>query len=153
SSPGNLALFSAVLFGLIGVEMSAVHAEEVKNPQRDYPRAILYSTILILATLVLGSLAIVIVVPNQQLSVVSGLIDAYAIFFSNYHLEWMIKLIAILIVLGGLSAVSAWIIGPTKGLLVSARDGSLPECFSKINRYGVPVAVLIAQGIIFTLLS
>ncbi|MBA2651794.1 MAG: amino acid permease [Tatlockia sp.] len=153
SSLGNLALFSAVLFGLIGVEMSAVHAEEVKNPQHDYPRAILYSTILILATLVMGSLAIVIVVPNLHLSVVSGLIDAYAIFFDNYHIPWMTKVIAILIILGGISGVSAWIIGPTKGLLVSARDGSLPALFSRVNQHGAPVAILIAQGIIFTLLS
>jgi amino acid transporter len=152
SSLGNLALFSAVLFGLIGVEMSAVHAEDVKNPQHDYPRAILYSTILILATLVMGSLAIVIVVPNEHLSVVSGLIDAYAIFFDSYHIPWMTKVIAVLIIMGGISGVSAWIIGPTKGLLVSARDGSLPELFSKVNRHGAPVAILIAQGLIFTLL-
>lgn len=153
SSIGNISLFSAILFGLIGVEMSAVHAEEVKNPQRDYPRAILYSTILIFATLVCGSLAIVIVVPNSQLSVVSGLIDAYAVFFNTYHIPWMTKVIAILIILGGVSGVSAWIIGPTKGLLVSARDGSLPELFAKVNRHGAPVAILIAQGIIFTLLT
>lgn len=153
SSIGNLSLFSAVLFGLLGMEMSAVHAEEVKNPQRDYPRAILYSALLIFATLVLGSLAIVIVVPNQQLSVVSGLIDAYAIFFNAYHMPWMTAIIAILIILGGLSGVSAWIIGPTKGLLVSAQDGSLPEIFSKVNRHGAPVAILITQGIIFSLLT
>ncbi|KTC86601.1 APC family permease [Legionella brunensis] len=153
SSIGNLSLFSAVLFGLLGMEMSAVHAEEVKNPQRDYPRAMLYSALIIFATLVFGSLAIVIVVPNQQLSVVSGLIDAYAVFFKAYHLPWMTAVIAILIILGGLSGVSAWIIGPTKGLLVSAQDGSLPEVFAKVNRYGAPVAILITQGVIFSLLS
>jgi glutamate:GABA antiporter len=150
---GNLSLFAAVLFGLLGMEMSAVHAEEVKNPQRDYPRAILYSTILIFTTLVLSSLAIVIVVPNQKLSIVSGLIDAYTIFFNSYHMPWMIKLIVILIILGAISGVSAWIIGPTKGLLVAARDGSIPERFAKVNRYGTPTTILITQGIVFTLLS
>nr|WP_269570235.1 APC family permease [Legionella tunisiensis] len=127
--------------------------KKLKTPQRDYPRAILYSAILIFATLVSGSLAIVLVVPNHQLSVVSGLIDAYAIFFESYHMPWMTPLIAVFIILGGLSGVSAWIIGPTKGLLVSALDGSLPQLFAKVNRYGAPVAILITQGIIFTLLS
>ena len=152
SSLGNLALFSAVLFGLIGVEMSAVHAEEVKNPQRDYPRAILYSIIIIFSTLVLSSLAIVMVVPNVDLSVVSGLIDAFDIFFKFYHLPWMTPVIALLIILGGLGGVSAWIIGPTKGLLISARDGSLPPLFGQVNRFGAPYAILITQGLIFTLL-
>ena len=153
SSFGNLSLFSAVLFGLLGVEMSAVHAEEVKNPQRDYPRAILYSTILIFSTLVLGSLAIVIVVPDSKLSVVSGFIDAYDIFFQAYHMPWMTKLTALLVILGGLSGVSAWILGPTKGLLIAARDGCIPPSFARVNRHGAPVKILISQGIIFTLLS
>jgi len=153
SSLGNLSLFSAVLFGLIGMEMSAVHAEDVKNPQRDYPRALLYSTFLIISTLSLGSLAIVIVVPNDNLSVVSGLIDAYSVFFSTYHMPWMTSIIAILIILGSLSGVSAWIIGPTKGLLVSAQDGSLPARFARVNRYGAPVTILVTQAVIFSILS
>jgi amino acid transporter len=153
SSLGNLTLFLSVLFGLLGMEMSAVHAEEVKNPQRDYPLALFYSTIIIFSTLVLGSIAIVIVVPVKQLSLVSGLIDAYTIFFNSYHMPWMIQVTAGCIILGGLSGVSAWIIGPTKGLLVSARDGSLPKQFAQVNRFGAPTTILITQGVIFTLLS
>ncbi|KTD21114.1 APC family permease [Legionella londiniensis] len=153
SALGNLSLFSAVLFGLLGMEMSAVHAEEVKNPQRDYPRALFYSTIIIFSTLVFGSLAIVIVVPNATLSVVSGLIDAYDTFFKAYNLPGMTRITAALIILGGLSGVSTWIIGPTKGLLVSARDGCIPHSLARVNQFGAPVAILITQGIIFTGLS
>lgn len=153
SSLGNLSILSAILFGLIGMEMSAVHAEEVHNPQHDYPRALLISTFLIITTLTLSSLAIVIIVPDEKLSVVSGLIDAYNIFFTALHVPWMTSVIAVLIIFGGLSGVSAWIIGPTKGLLVSARDGSIPSEFARINQYGAPVPILIAQGLIFSLLS
>ncbi len=149
---GNAALFTAILFGLLGIEMSAMHAEEVKSPQRDYPRALLYSTFIIFSTLVCGSLAIVVVVPHQQLSVVSALIDAYALFFAAYHMPWMTPVTALLIIIGGLSGVSAWIIGPTKGLLVSARDGSLPSSFVTINRHGAPTILLMAQACIVTLL-
>lgn len=153
SSIGNLSLFAAVLFGLIGMEMSAVHAEEVKNPQRDYPRALLYSTFIIISTLSLGSLAIVVVVPNDNLSVVSGLIDAYSAFFASHNMPWMTSVIAVLIILGGLSGVSAWIIGPTKGLLVSARDGALPAHFTRINKHGAPTVILFTQAIIVSILS
>lgn len=153
SSLGNLSLFAVVLFGLLGMEMSAVHAEEVKNPKRDYPKALFYSTILVMSTLSLGSLAIVVVVPNESLSVVSGLIDAYAAFFKSYNMSWMTSIIAILIILGGLSGVSAWIIGPTKGLMVSARDGSLPEKFAHTNKFGAPTTILFSQALIFTVLS
>lgn len=150
---GTMALFPGVLFGLIGLEMSAVHAEEVRDPQHDYPRAIIYSTLIIFLSLVLASLAIVIVVPNSELSVVSGLVDAYVAFFSAFNLTWMIPVLIILIVLGALSGVSAWIIGPTKGLLVSAQDGSLPRIFAKVNRHGAPIPILILQSLIYSLLS
>lgn len=153
SSLGNFPLFSAVLFGLLGMEMSAIHAEEVKNPQRDYPRALLYSTLIIFSTLVFGSLAIVLIVPNDTLSVVSGLIDAYAIFFNAYSMPWMTPIMAGLIILGGISGVAAWIIGPTKGLMIAAHDGSLPHYFARTNKHGAPTVILITQGMIFTALS
>jgi len=149
---GNLVFFTAVLFGLIGMEMSAVHAEEVKNPQRDYPRALLISTLIIFTTLVLSALAIAIVVPTKDLSLVSGLIDAFGIFFTTYHLSWMIPIIAILIILGGVCGVATWIIGPTKGLLIAARDCDIPKIFQKTNKYGAPVPILLLQGVIFTAL-
>ena len=153
NSLSNVSLFPAVLFGLLGMEMSAVHAEEVKNPQRDYPRALLYSTIVIFSTLVFGSLAIVLVVPDTKLSVVSGLIDAYALFFNAYHMPWMTSITALLIVVGALSSVSAWIIGPTRGLLVSARDGTISKTFTRVNKHGAPVTILMTQAVIFTLMS
>ncbi|MDP1615498.1 MAG: APC family permease [Methylococcales bacterium] len=152
SSLSNLALFPGILFGLLGMEMSAVHAEEVKCPQRDYPKALLYSTLIIFSTLVLSSLAIILVIDPAKLSVVSGLIDACAVYAQTYHMPWLPKLMALMIIFGAMSSVSAWIIGPTKGLLVAAKDQSLPAHFSKVNRHGAPVRLLVAQGIIFTLL-
>ncbi len=148
----NIAFLTAILFGLIGMEMSAVHAEEVKNPQRDYPRALLYSTIIIFVTLVCSSLAIAIVVPHDSLSLVSGLIKAFGIFFNTFNMSWMIPVIAILIIIGGLSGVSAWVIGPTKGMMIAARDGCLPEALMRINGKNAPIAILLLQGLIFTLL-
>ena len=149
----NASLFTAILFGLMGIEMSATHAEEVKNPQRDYPLALFYSTIIIFSTLVCGSLAILVIVPAEQLNMVSGLIGAYELFFNAYHMPWMTPLIALMIIIGGLSGVSAWIIGPTKGLLVAARDGLIPAAFVRVNKHGVPVYILITQALIVTLLG
>lgn len=151
-SINNLAFLIAVLFGLLGMEMSAAHAEEVKNPQHDYPRALRWSTLLILGSLMLSSLAIAVVIPRAQISLVSGVIDAFSLFFNVFHLHFMIPIIAICIIIGGMSGVSAWIIGPTKGLLEAARDDSLPAWMQKTNKHGAPVSILIFQGILFTIL-
>lgn len=149
---GNLAFFSSILFGLLGLEMSATHAAEVRNPQKDYPRSVFISIAIILATIVFSSLAVAITVPHQKLSLVTGILQAFYIFFQGYHISWMAPIIAGAIIIGGLSGVSAWIIGPTKGLMVAAEDGSLPKFMRQRNRKGVPSNVLILQGVIVSIL-
>jgi amino acid transporter len=141
----NLGFLTAVLFGLVGMEMSAVHAGDVKNPKKDYPRALLYAGIIIMLTLVGGSLAIALVIPAKQISLVSSLMEAFTIFFKAYHLSWMIPVIA-----GAM--VSTWVIGPTRGMWVAACEGNMPRYFAKLNKKNMPARILIMQGIIATLL-
>jgi len=147
-----MAFFITIIFGLIGIEMSAAHAEEVKNPGRDFPRALLISATIILCSLMFSSLAIAIVVPQQELGLATGLIQAYDIFFTEFHMQWMGPVIAALIVLGALACVSAWVIGPTKGLWAASSEGSIPPILQRLNKHHVPIPILLLQGIIFTLL-
>jgi putative glutamate/gamma-aminobutyrate antiporter len=146
----NMAFLTNVLFGLMGMEMSAVHAGDVRHPQRDYPRALFFSAIIILTTLIFSCLAISIVIPKQQLNLVSGLIDAFTIFFKAYHLSWCIPIIAILIIVGSLSGATAWILGPARGLLIATKDSHLPHFLSKQNKQHMPIGILLTQGVIVT---
>jgi len=148
----NLVLLTGVLYGYVGIEMSASHAREVRNPQRDYPKAVLWSGAMIFLTLMLASLAIALVIPQSQLNVISGLLQAFNAFFKAFHMSWFTPVLAVLIICGSLGGVNAWILGPGKGLLMASRDGCLPAIFSKTNRQGAPVTVLLIQGIIFTIL-
>lgn len=149
----NLVLLVAVLYGLVGMEMSAAHAKEVKDPSRDYPRALFFSTIIILGSLIFATLAISMVIPQKDLNLVAGTLQGFSYFFNAFHLQWLTPVIALLIIVGAIGGASAWIIGPAKGLLVATQDGSLPAIFNKTTRDHVPVTILILQGVIFTVLS
>jgi amino acid transporter len=133
--------------------MVATHAGEMKNPKKDYPRALFISVILVLFLLILSSLSIAIVVPRGELNLVVGALQAFTIFFEAFNMPWMTPVIAVCIILGGLSGVSAWIIGPTKGIQVAGQDGQLPSIFTKKNEHGVPTGALFLQAAIVTLLS
>ncbi len=115
----NLAFLTTIIFGLMGLEMSAVHAGDVSNSQQDFPRALFWSENLILISLILGSLAIALIVPVNQLSILSGLTEAYVAFFNSYHLLFFIPIIISLIIIGSLCSISTWVIGPTRGLLIA----------------------------------
>ena len=153
SASSNLAFLTNVLFGLLGLEMAATHAAEMRNPTRDYPRSLFVSCIIILSTIVFASLAIAIVVPNQELSLATGVMQAFSVFVNAFQMPWLLPIIAACIILGGLSGVGAWIIGPTKGLLVACQDGSLPASLGKTNKKGVPVRILLIQAVIVSILS
>lgn len=148
----NLVLLTAILYGFVGIEMSAAHAAEAKNPQKDYPKAIFWSVLLILFTMIFGTLAIEAVVPVSQLNIVSGMLQAFSIFFTAFHLQWLMPFIAVLIVLGAVGGAAAWMLGPSKGMLMASRDGCLPKKLGELNQRGAPAYVLLLQGIIFTVL-
>lgn len=148
----NIAFLTNILFGLMGMEMSAVHAGDVRNPQRDYPRALFISAFIILSTLIFSCLAITIVIPIQKLNLVSGLIDAFDIFFKAYHMAWFIPVIAVLIIVGSLSGATAWLLGPARGLLIATEDSNLPHFLSKRNKHDMPVGILLTQGVIVSLI-
>lgn len=153
TSPQELVFFSVVLASLCGLEMSAVHANHVQHPQKNYPRAILLSGLLILALYLLGVLAIAFVVPHEEISLVAGSIQAFSLFVSAQGLTWLTPLMAFLLTLGAFAGLSAWIIGPSMGLLAAAQEGDLPSLFRKVNKRDIPVPLLIAQAIIVTLFS
>lgn len=144
---------TAIILSFCGIEIATVHANEVPNPQRAFPIALVYSVAIILLTLILGSLAIALVLPQQDINLVAGIMQAFHAFFARYHLIWMMPLVAVMLVMGGLGSVSNWIIAPTTGLLVAAKDGNLPPFFQKVNPQGAPIVMLISQAIIVTLLS
>ncbi|MBI3237062.1 MAG: amino acid permease [Chlamydiales bacterium] len=153
SSPTQLVLFSGVLVALGGLEMSGVHARDVQNPQKNYPRAILLSAILVLGLYILGVLAIALVVPQEKISLVTGALQAFSVFVNAYGLGWLTPLIAIFLAFGAFGTLSTWIAGPSKGLLAAAQSGDLPPVFCKLNRHEMPVALLIAQAVIVTCFS
>jgi amino acid transporter len=153
SFDSNLALLTNILFGLMGLEMVATHGSEMKNPAKDYAKGVFISAVIILLTIVVSSLAIASVVPESDLNLATGVMQAFLFFFESLNAPWAINLLAIAVILGGISGVSAWIIGPSKGIMVASGDGSLPKFLAKKNKHGVPANVLLIQAILVTIIS
>ncbi len=153
SNINQISFVVALVFGLIGIEMSAIHAGDVKNPEQAYPRALLASVIIILASLIFASLAIAVVLPAHQLNIITGLVEAYSAFFAAFHLSWMTPIIVIAIIISSISGVAAWIIGPSRGLMIASQDTKLPKILCKVSKKNVPINLLIIQGIVVTLLT
>ena len=149
----SFVFFSGVLSAYAGMQITAFHAPNVINPQKNYTRAILLAMILILCTTIFASLAIAIVVPKSQLNLVAGLIEGFNSFFRALHLSWATPILVILILLGSFSGLSAWLLGPARGLAVAAKQGHFFKRYAEENENGAPRAILILQAWIATIFA
>ncbi len=106
---------------------------------------------IILVLFCLGSLAIAIVVPKGEISLVAGLMQAFTALFQRFHMAWALPYMAVLVAVGAIAMLSTWIIGPCQGLIDPAKDGALPPLFHKESKHGVPVALLVVQTVLASL--
>ncbi|SDM94202.1 amino acid permease [Actinomyces ruminicola] len=149
----SIVLIVSNVLAYAGMEVNAVHANDLSDPGRGYPRTVLISAVVILAVFILPTLAIAVAVPKASLGVVDGINLAFQTFFDHWHLAWGTPVISLLIALGAFASVVTWIAGPSKGLLAAARTGLLPPALQKRNSAGVQRSILVLQGVIVTILA
>jgi amino acid transporter len=149
----QLMLLSGMMVALAGMEMSAIHVTEMKNPAREFPKAIFTACFLVILLSVLGALAIALVIPPNEISLAAGADQAFAAMFRIFHIPWMTPIMCFLLSYGALTMVVTWVLGPSKGVLEVAKEGYLPEFWQRRNKEGMPTVILIIQAVISSLLA
>ena len=149
----NISFLAGVVLLFAGMEVSAVHAMEVRNPKTEYPKAIFLAAVTIVAIFTLSSLAIAAVIPVANISLTAGIMQGFKNLLHLFNLDWLLPVIGALVAFGAIGAVTAWIIGPSKGLLATAKDGDLPPFLAYTNKNGVATHILFVQGLIVTLIT
>lgn len=136
-----------------GIEASANHAGKVNNPSRNFPIAIFIVVFLGLSINLLGAASVSIVVPKADISLVAGVMEAFEDFLTRFGAKYLVPYLGVLVAGGAIGGANAWLMGPVKGLLETAKIGDLPPFFRKVNKHGVPTGLLITQGIIISVVA
>lgn len=150
---GIWVALTGIVLSFCGMEIATVHTRETSNPQKDYPRAMLLSTLIILLTLVSGSLAIAVVLPTGQISLVAGIMQAFNAFFASYHMTYILPAVAVMLVLGLIGSVNNWVIAPTRGLAYAMKEIKSARGYDQLNKHGAPSKLLITQAGIVTIIT
>jgi glutamate:GABA antiporter len=141
-------------FTYAGIEVNAVHVDELRNPGRDYMKSIFLATALVLAVFIGPTLAIAWVIPAQQISLTTGLMQAFNSLLTHFDAAFGVPLIAIALAVGALAGMISWLDGPSEGLLRIGREqGFLPPYFQRVNGKGIEVRILAAQGTVVTVIA
>ena len=150
----SIVLIVSNFLAYAGMEVNAVHVNQMKDPGRGFPRSILISSILILLVFILPTIAISVAVPQEKLGLTNGIMLAFQEYFQHWGVgEWATAAMSALIAAGALASVITWIAGPSKGVLAAAETGLLPPLLQKKNKAGVQSGILMLQGTIVTILA
>ena len=137
-----------------GMEMNAVHVDDLRDPAHEFPKSMFLAMGLVLLIFILPALAISWVIPSAQLSLTAGVMQAFSAFFAHFGVNWLVPLISLALITASLSGMVAWLAGPSKGLLKIGREqGYLPQYFQKVNQDGIQVHILVAQGVVTTIIG
>jgi putative glutamate/gamma-aminobutyrate antiporter len=150
---GDIAFLAGIILLFAGVEVHAVHANEMTDPKRQFPLAMLVASVAVILLFALGSFAVATVLPDKDINLQEGLMKAFQQIFTRFGIDWATPVICVLLAFGGIGGVMSWISGPSRGLLWTAQEGEIPPFLAKTNGNGVQVSILIVQGLIVTVLS
>jgi amino acid transporter len=150
----SIVLVVNSFFTYAGIEVNAVHVDELRNPGREYPKSIFLAMALVLAVFILPTLAISWVIPENHISLTAGVMQAFDALLSHFDLAFVVPVVAVALALGALAGMMAWLDGPSEGLLRIGREqGYLPPYFQKVNGKGIELHILGAQGIVITIIA
>jgi amino acid transporter len=137
-----------------GMEMNAVHVSSLRNPPKEFPKAIFLAMGLVLVIFILPALAISWVVPAEELSLTAGVMQAFDAVFAQFGSQWLTPIVGIMLVTASLGGMLTWLAGPSKGLLlISRREGYLPPFLQRLNKNGVQQNILVTQGLVTTVIA
>lgn len=153
SKLNTLVVFVSFILAYMGVEASASHVNELKDPQRNYPLAILILVILAIILDTVGGITIAAVVPQAKLSLSAGVVQGFQFLILHFdsHMMILVRIIALLLAMGVAAEISAWVVGPSRGLFATAQQGILPKWFRKTNSHDVPTNLVLIQGLIVSI--
>ena len=149
----SLVYAASIVVAFAGMEIGGYYARTTDRPARTYPIAVLLAATVVATLSILGSLAIAVVVPRDDVSLSGGVMQALTRFFDETGLGALEKPVGILIIVGVVGGLSAWAVGPALGMQSVAAEGGLAPFWARTNRRGAPVGVLLIQAVLATLLS
>ena len=137
-----------------GMEMNAIHVSELRNPAKEFPKAMFVAMGAVLAIFILPALAISWVVPSQTLSLTAGVMQAFDAVYAHFGIQWLTPITALAIICASLGGMLAWLAGPSKGLLlIGKQEGYLPPYFQRLNAQGIQQNILVAQGYVTSVIA
>lgn len=153
----DIVFWATLTYALGGCETASFMSEEVKNPRRTIPQALLLGGLIVTFCYILGTVSVLLALPQNEVSGLQGLMQAVTRTASRLGWFAVIPIAAALIALSNLGAAGAYLAAVARLPFVAGMDRLLPSVFGKLHRrWGTPYVALLLQllcGVLFVFLG
>ncbi|MGA2535122.1 MAG: APC family permease [Terracidiphilus sp.] len=153
----NAVFWSTVFFAFSAIEAASAMGDEIQNPRRAIPWALLVAGCILAIGYIGGTAALLITLPSQAVAGPDGFVNGISMLAQRLGLRWMLAPMALLVALNSVGGAAANLSSTARLPFVAGVDRYLPPAFGWIHpRYRTPwvaIAVYGAAGIVVALLG
>jgi len=154
----GISFVSLIIFNMLGFEVVSTFYDDMDEPKKQIPKAIILGGILIAVFYLLPSFGMGVAIPLEELETNTGFLESLAVLLgkagiSAAAIESIGVVAGALFILTLISNISSWNFGVYSVISYAAEDGMFPKSWTKRNKDGVPYVVSIWTGIVSIILA
>lgn len=153
---GRLSTFASmatIALAFQGLELGPIMGGEIKDPARRIPRATLISCVAIAVIYITGTTSLLVALPASTIDIIGGIPQALSAIGERVNLPWFGSLTAVLVTIGTVGGITAWVTATARLPFVVGLDRYLPAALGSLHpRFGTPHIALLIQGVLTSLM-
>ena len=155
----GLPFISIILFNFMGFEVVGTWVDDMDNPKKDIPKALIIGGLLMALFYVLPATGFNIALspdvvaemdPENVVEVLKSLFTAVGI--GSGLTQGLIIGAGCMFIYTFVANIASWSFGVNEVAKYAAEDGSMPKLFTKVNDEGVPYMAAIINGVVATVI-
>jgi amino acid transporter len=148
----GLGATTIILFNFMGFEVMASFSEDMPNPKRQLPTAIIAGGVAIAVIYIFTSFGIGVAIPPESVTADLGILDA-VYFMVGDEMFWLVILAGVLFLITLFGNMISWSYGVNYVAMYGAQNHDMPKVFSHSSKKndmptGAPIVNAVVAGLI-----
>lgn len=146
----GLSFLPVIVFNFMGFELISGAGDEMDNPGRDIPRAIMLAGFATAFFYLLGTVGMLVALPLDDLGLITGIVDTFRVFFGKQGFGGILStLMGVFVLYTLLATMVTWTMGANRSTAHASAEGELPHVFGILHSVNKsPLGAFLITGLV-----